>query len=53
MKGAPGKVIKVLFKTNNAFNSTMMALFLPVIVNKKKKQTQKNMPFIAVFHKFT
>ena len=33
----------------------MMASYLglPVIVSKKNKQTEKNMPFIAVFHKFT
>ena len=29
-----------------------MALFLPVIVSKKNKQTEKNMSFIAVYHKF-
>ena len=34
-----GKVIKVPIKTNNFFNSTMMASFLPVIVSKKNKQT--------------
>ena len=28
------------FKTNNAFNSTMMALFLTVIVSKKNKPTR-------------
>ena len=47
----PEKVIKVPSKTNNAFNSamiTMMASFLPVIVDKKNKQTEKNMPFISV-----
>ena len=49
----PEKVIKVPFKTNNSFNSTMMASFLPVIVSKKNKQTEKNMSFIAVYHKFT
>ena len=30
-----------------------MALFLPVIVRKKNKQTKKDMSFIAVYHKFT
>ena len=30
-----------------------MASFLPVIVSKKNKQTEKNMSFIAVYHKFT
>ena len=50
MMGTSEKVIKVPFKTNTTFNSTMMAI-IPVIVNKKK--TEKNMPFIAVFHKFT
>ena len=42
--GNPPEVeVKVLLKTNNAFNST----------GKKNKQTQKNIPFIAVSHKFT
>ena len=45
--------IKVPFKTTDAFNSTMIASFLPVIVSKTNKQTEKNMPFIAMFHKFT
>ena len=36
--GTPEQVIKVQFKTNNSFNSTMMASFLPVIVSKKNKQ---------------
>ena len=49
----PEKVIKVPFKTNNSFNFTMMASFLPVEVSKKNKQTQKNTSFIAVSHKFT
>ena len=31
----------------------MMASFLPVIVSKKNKQTEKNKPFIAVSHKLT
>ena len=53
MMGTREKVIKVLFKTNNFLNSTMMASFLPVIVSKKNKQTEKNMPFIAVSRKFT
>ena len=37
-------MIKVQFKTNNSFNSTMsmMASFLPVIVSKKNRQTEKN-----------
>ena len=52
-KNTPEQVIKVPFKTNNSFNSTMMASFLPVIVSKKNKQTKKNMSFIAVYHKFT
>ena len=47
MMGIPGKVIKVPFKTNNAFNSTMMASFLLVIVSKKNKQTWKNMSFVG------
>ena len=47
------KVIKVSFKENYFFNSTIMASFLPVIVSKKNKQTEKNMSFIAVYHKFT
>ena len=39
----PEIVIKVPFKTNIFFNSTMMALFLPVgsIVSKKNKQQRK------------
>ena len=37
----PKKMIKMPFKTNNSFNSTMMASFLPVIVGKKNKQTKK------------
>ena len=43
------KVIKVPFKANYFLNSTMMASFLPVIVSKKNKQTEKNMSFIAVY----
>ena len=31
----------------------MMAPLLPVMESKKNKQTEKNMFFIAVFHKFT
>ena len=51
MMGTPGKVIKVPFKTNNVFNSTMMALFLPAIVSKKKKkQREKNMYLIVVYN---
>ena len=38
--------VKVPFKINNAFNSTMMALFLPVIVNKKNKQTQTGEKYV-------
>ena len=49
----PEKVIKVPFKANYFLNSTMMALFLQGIVSKKNKQTEKNMSFIAVYHKFT
>ena len=32
------QVIKVPFKTNNSFTSTMMASFLPVIVSKTNKE---------------
>ena len=46
-------MIKVSFKENYFFNSTIMASFLPVIVSKKNKQTEKNISFIAVYHKFT
>ena len=53
MMGTPGKGDKRALKTNNVFNSTMMASFIPVIVNKKNKQTEKNMYFIAVSHKFS
>ena len=45
-----GKGDKSAIRTNNVFNSTMMASFLPVIVSKKTKQTDKNMSFIAVYH---
>ena len=48
----PEKVIKVPFEIKNAFNSTMMASFLRVIVSKRNKQTEKTMPFLAVSHKF-
>ena len=53
MMGTPRKCDKSAFKTNNAFDSTMMASFLPVIVSKKNKQTEKNMSLIAVSHKLT
>ena len=53
MMGTHGKASKVQFKTNNYNDSTIMASFLPVIVSKKNKQTEKNMSFIAVHHKFT
>ena len=48
-----GKGVKVPFRTNNVFNSTMMTTFLRLIVNKKNKKTVKNLSFIAVYHKFT
>ena len=35
------------FKENYFFNSTIMASFLPVIVSKKNKQTEKNMSFFC------
>ena len=38
MMGTPEKVIKVHFKTNNTFNFTMMASFLPVSVRKKPRE---------------
>ena len=53
MMGTPQQVIKVPLKANYFLNSTMMASFLPGIVSKKNKQTEKNMSFIAVYHKFT
>ena len=31
----------------NTFNSTMMASFVPIIVSKKNKQTDKSMFFIV------
>ena len=37
MMGTPRKGDKVPFKTKNAFNSLMMALFLQVIVSKKEQ----------------
>ena len=43
MMGTPGKGDKVPFKANYFFNSTMMASFLPGIVSKKNKRTEKNM----------
>ena len=39
MMGTPRKGDKVLFKTNNAFNSTMMASFLPVLNCEQNEQT--------------
>ena len=51
MMGPQENVIKVPFKTNTAFNATMVALFLPVIVSKKNEQAEKNMYFIALSHK--
>ena len=43
----PEKVINVPFKTNNVFNSTMMASFLPVIANKKYKQISNGLTFCS------
>ena len=37
-------MIKVPFKAIHAFISTIMASFLPVIMSKKNKQTEKNIP---------
>ena len=51
--GTPRKGDKVPFKTKHAFNSTMMALFLQVIVSKKEQTNRENISFIAVSHKFT
>ena len=48
MMGTPGKGDKVPFKTNYAFNSTMMASFLPVIVSKENKQTKKYVFYCSV-----
>ena len=54
MVGTPGKCDQSAIQSKNYFfNSTMMASFLPVIVSKKNKQTEKNMYFIAVYHKLT
>ena len=53
MMGTPRTGDEVPFKTNNSFNSTVMASFLPVIMSKKNKQTKKKISFIAVYHKFT
>ena len=47
------KVKKVSFKTIHAFNFTMTVLFLPVLVSKKDTRTEKDVPLIAVSHKFT
>ena len=48
--GTPGKGDKsaIQSKLDYLFNSTMMAPFLPGIVSKKNKQTEKNMSFIPV-----
>ena len=51
----PRKSDKSAVKTNNAFSSTMMASFLPVIVSEKNKEIEENMSFImfiTVSHKW-
>ena len=53
MMGTLGKGDKSVIQRKLLFNSTIMASFLPVIVSKKNKQTEKDMSFIAVYHKFT
>ena len=53
MMGTLGKGDISAIQSKLLFNSTMMASFLPVIVSKKNKQPEKNMSFIAVYHKFT
>ena len=45
MMGTPRKGDKVPFKTKNAFNSTMMASFLQVIVSKKEQTNRKKYVF--------
>ena len=55
MMGTPGKDDKSVIQKKQTFISTMMALF-PLVglkVNKKNKQTQKNLSFIVVYHKFS
>ena len=41
MMGTPGKGDKSAIQNNIFFNSAMMASFLPVIVSRKNKQTEK------------
>ena len=53
MMGTPRIGDKNAIQSKLLFYSTMMASFLPVIVSKKNKQTEKNISFIAVYHKFT
>ena len=53
MMGTPGKGDKSAIQSKLLFHSTMIASFLSEIVSKKNKQTEKNMSFIAVYHKFT
>ena len=48
MMGTLGKGDKVSFKENYLFNSTIMASFLPVIVSKKNKQTEKYVFYCSV-----
>ena len=45
MMGTPRKGDKVPFKTKNAFNSTMMASFLQVIVSKKEQTNREKYVF--------
>ena len=45
MMGTPRKGDKVPFKTKNAFNSTMMASFLQVIVSKEEQTNREKYVF--------
>ena len=45
MMGTPRKGDKVPFTTKNAFNSTMMASFLQVIVSKKEQTNREKYVF--------
>ena len=46
MMGTPGKGDK----TNNSFNSTMMASFLPVIARKKTNKQRKYVFYLSQIH---
>ena len=45
MMGTPRMDDKSTIRINNAFNSTIMASFLPVIVSKKEQTSRENYVF--------